>query len=413
MIICTVIGSPTLQLDLPLSLPATYIGYATQQTFLTTGLGAGINGDGGERGGVQLNLPLTLTLGVGTMSNVLVFTYTVLTTDGTSSLDYASTTSLKNSKRAGDGIFRAYINFPLRDRKVPATLILPPKGSGQSLGRTSDIVINNHNRPYITYVTSNKNIVTAGDSLCILFTYTTNMTIIDTRDNSLLVDSLGNVLLSDASAKVLLTINTSLNQTVTTVTNIPGTTLNTTSTTIVTTTTIKNIYATLTKIIGNMATFCYTVLASDPSGSVQIGNILPFLFLNSSILSSSIKNKDFASPELMTNMLRTVSTVDNNLPYVLTVSSPNVSSLFPFGVGDVIDIYIKLNTPVVHVLNDIPYLRLLLADDIRTYATYVPDTPINPLGSDLIHFKYRVNHGDNAHPLKYDTIYALTGDFKR
>ena len=56
-----------------------------------------------------------------------------------------------------------------------------------------------------------------------------------------------------------------------------------------------------------MATFCYTVLASDPSGSVQIGNILPFLFLNSSILSSSIKNKDFASPELMTNMLRTVS----------------------------------------------------------------------------------------------------------
>ena len=77
-----------------------------------------------------------------------------------------------------------------------------------------------------------------------------------------------------------------------------GTTSNTTSLK-----SMKIVYATLTKVVSNIVTFCYTILASDPSGSVEIAEILPFSFLNSSLLSTSISEKEHASLELEKNML--------------------------------------------------------------------------------------------------------------
>ena len=389
------------------SSPSIYLGYSTTTLYSVSGIGSALNGDSGILGGPEINDPLTGPYGPGVLSNVLVFSYKVQKNDSTGHLDYTSSSALQNSNGLIDGIFRAYEGLSFGVNPVLANLTLPLRGSKHSLGRTSNIIISNLNRPQILNVSSNVSVLTAGELLCIIFTYSTDIMIIDSREGSSLMDSSGNVLQSTGvvmnvrlDVRTLQTVSITLN----------GTTSNTTSLK-----SIKFIYATLTKIVSNMVTFCYTVLASDPSGSVEVAELSPFSFQNSSLLSTSIFEKEYASLVLEKNMLGIVGTIDNSLPYVLSISSPNTTAEYPFGVGDIIDILIFLSTPVVlgNSTGIMPNLRLLLADGGNSSAVYVPFVPQLPGGVTTLRFRYTVRYGDNANPLSYDSKYALVGDFRR
>ena len=393
--------------ELIYSTPSLYLGYSTTTLYSVTGIGSGLNRDSAILGGTEINDPLTGTYGPGVLSNVLVFSYNVQKTDRTDNLDYFSSSALQNSNGVTDGIFRAYEGLSFGVKPVLANLTLPLRGSKHSLGRSSNIVISNLNRPHVLYVSSNVSVLTAGETLCVMFTYSTDIIIIDSREGSSLMDSSGNVL---QSIGVVMNVRLDVRTLQTTSITLNGTTSNTTSLN-----SIKIIYATLTKVVSNIVTFCYTILASDPSGSVEIAEILPFSFLNSSLLSTSISEKEHASLELEKNMLGMVGTIDNSLPYVLSINSPNLTAAFPFGVGDVIDIQIFLSMPVVlgNSTEIMPYLRLLLADGGNASAAYIPFVPQQPGGTTTLRFRYIVRYGDNADPLSYDSEYALEGDFRR
>jgi hypothetical protein len=116
---------------------------------------------------------------------------------------------------------------------------------------------------------------------------------------------------------------------------------------------------------------------SDPNGLVRITRINPFEFINIALLALNILNRDFAAPEIPTNRLNSdISTVDNTIPYVLNVTSPNISAPFPFGVGDVIDIFVTMShTVILDTRGPPPILRLLLLDESRANATYLSIIP--------------------------------------
>ena len=402
-------GIPSLLLDLssgytgmsPTDLAvAQYIGHASPQLLEADGVGGGVSGDGGHFGGVllcPLFCPLTLqNPGVnGFTSNVLVFSYTVRPTDGTPSLDYQSTAALINSNGPSDGIFRVRnisipqgIDFPLA---VRAVLTLPPKGSKNSLGRTTDIVISNNNKPYVTAVTANLAVVTAGDVLYVGFVFSADMTLVDENDSSMLVTSEGYLVPAAATLDISLSL-----------TIIPNITTST-----------STITAALKSVIGNTVTFCYTVLASNPSGAIQIRESNPFIFPHSSLVSLSLSNREIANCELKPSQLGTVSTVDNTVPYVISVRSKSGPGFYPYSVGDRITIIILFSAPVAvsYSRQITPYLRLLLDNGV---TVNIPSNPLNSShGTVLIEFEYIVQIGEHAHPLQYDGIFSLSGDIVR
>lgn len=248
-------------------------------------------------------------------------------------------------------------------------MTLPPKGSTGSLGRTSSIAINNNNRPFILSLKANRVIVTAGDILCVNVTYSADLTAINTIN--------GEELFMEQSPQFTPYIpysNRSLSNPLEMilVLNIAS---NTSSTP-----TLTPLALYLTSIQGPVVSFCQTILISDPNGLVRITRINPFEFLNTALLALNIQNRDFAAPEVPINRLNTdVSTVDNTIPYVLSVTSPNISAPFPFGVGDVIDIFVTMShTVIVDSTEAPPSLRLLLLDETRANATYLNIIPQHP-----------------------------------
>lgn len=249
-------------------------------------------------------------------------------------------------------------------------MTLPPKGSTGSLGRTSSIAINNNNRPFILSLIADRVVATAGDILCVNVTYSADLTAINTiNGEELFMEQsplftpyipYSNRSLSNTSEMILL-LNIAASHTSTAPTLTP-----------------LALY--LTSIQGPVVSFCQTILISDPNGLVRITRINPFEFVNTALLALNIQNRDFAAPEVPINRLNTdVSTVDNTIPYVLSVTSPNISAPFPFGVGDVIDIFVTMShTVVVDSTEAPPSLRLLLLDETRAHATYLNIIPQHP-----------------------------------
>ena len=106
-----------------------------------------------------------------------------------------------------------------------------------------------------------------------------------------------------------------------------------------------------------------------------------------------------------------IATIDNNLPVVASIFSNNTASIYPFGLGDIIDIYVEM-TYDVSVLTT-PTLEMKLEGKI-SYAEYI--YPSNYTSGDPIrtlHFQYSIVPGDIAAPLDYTSVDALVGDIRR
>jgi hypothetical protein len=154
------------------------------------------------------------------------------------------------------------------------------------------------------------------------------MTAVDTADESALLGSSSST--AQASMSIQLNIMTTVNST----------------------TTLTLIYANLTSISGPNVTFCHRVVTTDPSGVVQFTKLNSFILTRSALVSASLVNRDFAAYEVpRALLLSTLSTIDNTQPVVISVTSPNISATYPFGVGDVIDIYVTMSHAVVLGLN--------------------------------------------------------------
>ena len=160
--------------------------------------------------------------------------------------------------------------------------------------------------------------------------------------------------------------------------------------------------AQLSVVNGTDVVFIYEVTGVDPTCTIYFTSATPFVSRNviiTSAISGTVGPIEFPAAFAIAPL----ATIDNNAPVVVRVFSPNTSSLYPFGVGDVIDIYVEMSLAVVVART--PTLDMNL-NGAYGVAQYVP----NGLSSvKLLHFQYTVRVGDSADPLEYAGQYALHG----
>ena len=325
--------------------------------------------------------------------NTLQFRYTISASDFSTSFDYVDTYSLKLSQGMYDNIVKAGVF-----EYIPADISLPPRGTVASLGRSSSIVIDN-SRAKIISVTSPTSVVTAGDEIIIEIAFDQIMAVPDYKYSS--------VTLSFSI--------TDGNFTVTRQANIVSTE---DSTTII---------------------FAYMVTVDDPTGSVVISEEYPLVYSSSqpsaptSYIRTAINNVKGPTQFLLKFLLKSICSIDNAVPVVLSIISPNVGNEHPWGAGDSIDIYVTMTLPVVVITEP---SMLLALQDRTSYATFMPSyhrevngthVKHNATGSfnvtdyelvedtyiSVLHFRYIISDGDIALPLQYATSYSLVGDIRR
>lgn len=316
-------------------------------------------------------------------SNVLVFQYRVASTDFTSSLEYVDSDALQLSSGPYDGIvMEGVFGF------IPANIALPRRGMIGSLGRESKIWIDN-TRANLLSVSGFPLQATSGDKVYFTMTFTVPMIVVD--GNGEVVKSSSPQ--SDLQFLVLLVVNETYS--------------------------VARI-ADFDSVNGKLVNFVYTVIGSDPTGVFRMASQSPLKASNAYLKTAStgvMAPSRFSSSYL----LASISSVDNESPHVTNIFSPNVSTTYPFGNGDVIDIYVQMSLPVVMLSR--PALALNLKNRIA-FAAYVP-VMVNESGESVpapfetvIHFQYTVMNGDYAAPLEYIpsgflSNSALTGDIRR
>jgi len=190
--------------------------------------------------------------------------------------------------------------------------------------------------------------------------------------------------------------------------------------------------ANLFSVIDSRVTFSLRINTQDPSGTVFIANDAPLIFTDGANIVSKRTNSSgpvvFPLNLIANNAL---STVDNIFPVVTSIISPNSTIKYPWGTGDVIDIFITMSLPVV--IRNEPTLLLFQGTGSK-YATFVtPTTPSSSLVGGgvggggvsppppplpaafvtVLHFRYTVVDGDYAIPLDYNSPFALNGDLRR
>jgi hypothetical protein len=305
-------------------------------------------------------------------SKSLRFRYLITSSDFTSCLEYVDTSSLVMSSEVFDGIFmRGAVE------RILASYALPVRGHPGSLGQQSLVVIDNR-RPRLLNVNVNPPQATSGDDIFFSFVFSEVMRAVDINNR----DLLGSFASEASSMSVSVRIST-----------IDG------SISIIRT-------ATLHSIASNSLIFKYRVTTADPSGTVYFASESPFNLVNSFIQSASIGAK---APSKIARDIQSklLATVDNMNPVVLEVYSPNTTVIYPFGAGDVLDIYVKMSLKVV--IKQTPFLELAFSNRVVN-ATYIPTN--GPYDQDL-HFRYTIGRGDTATPLDYNGLYALYGDLRR
>ena len=178
-----------------------------------------------------------------------------------------------------------------------------------------------------------------------------------------------------------------------------------------------DVRANLSSLAGASVNFCTLIDPSWPSGTLYLGMLEPMLFFNTTLVTQSGAELDPAAEFVPPAVgVKPLATVDNIPPYVVRVHSPNITQIYPFGVGDVIDLYVVFSKRIEVFANqtNAPRLQMLLTanpltKNVLPYATYAGITD----NRTSIKFQYLVKAGDVAYPLQYNGIYAMTGDVRR
>ena len=311
---------------------------------------------------------------VSALNDTLQFQYTVQSSDCTSSLDYVSIHSLQISHGLYDGIY-----LSTRYANISANLTLPYRGAPGSLGREAFIVINN-GRANIVSTFALPTQSTSGDEVNIVVRYSEAMQ---------LTDSIGNLVTDTSLFPMLLKLQLSIKPSSV---GLP----------------VENRLAYLKDIRGTDVTFIYDVTSKDPTGSIYFANSFPLVF-NSSVLKSIKTGTEGPKKFPDSVAFKVLASIDNNIPVVVNAYSPNVSTTFPFGVGDVIDIYVEMSLGVVVYV--VPRLALTLNNRADAYAEYIPQNAslMKTQSVKTLHFRYTVASGDSATPLEYTSTAALSG----
>lgn len=317
--------------------------------------------------------PIATYVDTSTDRYSLQFTYIVRASDYTSSFDYYDIHSLFiNSNGHYDGIF-----LHCDTGIIPAHLQLPERGADGSLGHQTQIIINK-DRPNLLKCSASPSKATSGDDVLIVLEYNEDMQVLD---------EMGQVFTSQQlSTDAQRSLGISLRLVPTEASAISQTRI-----------------ASFLQTQGATVIFKYSVTGTDPTGSIILSSSIPIIAINTFIVSATTSTAGPAefTPQLTQSIL---SSIDNNIPVVIQVYSSNVSSLYPFGVGDVLDIFIEMSLNVV--VEQIPRLRLVLSNGRKAVASYASD---NPPSVRILKFHYTIGEGDDANPLEYDGNDALEG----
>ena len=222
--------------------------------------------------------------------------------------------------------------------RILADLTLPERGSVNSLGRSSSLAIDNLRESFVA-ISAVPTKATGGDVITITVQYTAEMKALMPTGESLFDSTYSNdVIDSNIVAKYI---------------GLAFTIVNSTSLR-------QHCVAYIASISGDKITFTYTVEGKDISGAVKVRDTTPFvLSTNEAGDASSIVTASTYAPGPLTftraMIVDALGSIDNDVPYVIDVSSPNSSISYPF-VGDVIDIHVKMSHSVVAVAEDMPTL---------------------------------------------------------
>ena len=315
-------------------------------------------------------------------SRVLKFKYVIAPGDTTSALDYVSTDSFMfEDKGVYDGIFMDDV-FEV----VEANTKLRHPGANGSLGRSNTIVIDK-TRVKNTAITVSPVASTAGDIITVSFQFNRDITVLD--------DSLLSLFIVVASPMYIrFNITSPVN-------NLPSERV-----------------AMYTSFAGNTLHFVYPVIPADPSGVVSISDVTPITLGDFRIVDE--ETGVLVGMNVDDSILDTqLGTIDNEVPYVVSVMSPNISGAYPWGIGDVIYLIVEMNSPVAVLVT--PTLRLAVDNTDNTehaYANFVVGTNASTFANGFVcytHllFVYTILPGDSASPLEYDGPSALEGDLRR
>ena len=332
-------------------------------------------------------------------SRTLLFRYIVRPQDFAASLEVASIDALSVSSGAKfDGVFSqgAFV-------AVAADLTLPTPGSPNSLGRQAMLIIDN-DRPRLLDMMTSPDHVTSGDYFTVDLMY----------DQPMQLFLNGDAISYQDQDPPLLQLHLSIVPTGSGVRDKAATR-----------------FAKLVSVHGSKVSFQLLCTPSDPSGTVVLGSPTPVIFAQgvSLLAASNHAPGPVTFPGALQGLVMTA--VDNEKPVVVSVSSPNTTAVYPWGTGDLIDIYVVMSTAVVVGSWPEPVLLLSLGgalDGPSTPATYVKPRakPLQPQQSQQqqqqqqqqqfvtsLHFQYRVRTGDSAVPLEYASSFALVADVRR
>merc|ERR1711871_1111923 len=336
----------------------------------------------------------------------LSFRYVVKAEDASSRIDYLNATSLYfetndtetvsgNTIGRGPGLYDGVLARGVYSR-ILADLTLPERGSVNSLGYTSSLAIDNLRESFVA-ISAVPTQATGGDVITFTVQYSAEMKALSPEGASLFDNShSSDVLASNIAAKHI---------------GLAFTIVNSTSLR-------QECVAYIASVSGDDITFTYSVGSSDISGAVKVTDTSPFvLSTNDNGDTSSIVTASTHTPGPLTftraMIVDAVGTIDNDVPYVIDVSSPNSSITYPFGVGDVIDIYVAMSHSVVAVAEDMPALYFdFNASGIARTADFVGEAS-SSVSYSTLHFQYTVVDGDYAVPLEYINNTALMGTLLR
>lgn len=155
-------------------------------------------------------------------------------------------------------------------------------------------------------------------------------------------------------------------------------------------------------------TFGYDITASDPTGIVVFSSLSPVAFDGTFLASAKSETRSSTViPQLFVN--RSLSSIDNVVPFVTSVtSSTSAAAQDALGVGDEVNIFVQFSAPVISFGN--PVLRLVFGNKAVTNASFAANSSVPGL---VVPFKYVIRAGDDANPLEYDGVKALSGDIRR
>jgi hypothetical protein len=314
----------------------------------------------------------------------LEFRYTVTKDDVSSAVDYYGVDSLILSGGPFDGIFMDGVYTP-----VPANITLPERGAVGSLGIETVLVIDN-TRADLLSISAFPAAATSGDFIIITLTYSDVMILMDADGNRITSFTQTDSTAQDASNFVAtMAIR---------IVPLAGSTV------------VREMY--VTRINGRTLSFSYEVTNADPTGTVYIANSAPFVFGNGISFKSLPTFADGPTTFSLEFISQGLAIVDNVVPRVVSVFSPNVTVNYPFGLGDMMIIYVEMSLPVI--VSVVPTLSLALNNRIAT-AIYVPNVEqLNATGYEtILEFEYLVANGDEAMPLEYNGNFALSGELLR